>query len=330
MSKLTLTNSSISTHMGCPHRYWWAYEQGIRPTTDALPLTLGKVFHAALECLNQGGAEDDATAICYQSGLEPAEQERVACMVAGWAWRWAAAPAFKRILASERAFEFRVVKRARWMFAGKIDVIGELENGEVAVGEYKTTTEDIAPDSDYWRRLLIDRQISGYMLGARELGFPATTVLYDVARKPAHDLLRATPEEKRKYKKDGTLYANQREVDEPLEDYRGRLMDTIVEKPDYYYQRQEIPRLDADLELWREEVAHLSRTMRGKFWPRNTDHCKRWGTCPYFNPCTSMYDLATQGTPNGFERVDNIHRELLSEEHHNDNTQNTTTTSPAQ
>lgn len=44
--------------------------------------------------------------------------------------------------------------------------------------------EDIQPDSDLWRRLQIDSQISMYVLAARRLGYPVECVLYNVTRKP--------------------------------------------------------------------------------------------------------------------------------------------------
>ncbi|MFH1603651.1 MAG: PD-(D/E)XK nuclease family protein, partial [Pseudomonadota bacterium] len=135
---IILTNSSISSYMACPRRYWWAYELGIRRETEGRALTIGKAYHAALERLNRGESLGSAVAACRAADLDEVDRELAACMVAGWAWRWSEAPQFARILAVEQVFEFKPVRRVRWKAAGKIDVIGELADGRVAVGEYKT------------------------------------------------------------------------------------------------------------------------------------------------------------------------------------------------
>src|SRR5690606_32440122 len=134
-----------------------------------------------------------------------------------------------------------------WRLAGKIDKIVRLPDGRTAIMEHKTTSDSIASDSDYWARLRLDSQISLYVLAARELGYDVQTVLYDVVRKPRHERYRATPPELRKYKKDGTLYANQRERDETPQEFGQRVYQAMYTEFDSYFARQEIPRLESDL-----------------------------------------------------------------------------------
>lgn len=298
------TNSSIGSFGACPHRYWWAYQLGLRREEIGTRLSIGTAYHAGLEALNRGGTIDSAVSVARAPSLDDADRERVACLVAGWQWRWSNAPAFRKILAVEKVFEFKPIRRARWSYAGKIDVIGELEDGRIAVGENKTTTDDLSPGSDYWRRLQIDRQISGYILGARSLGFPASTVLYDAARLPGL-------KPKLIAKKNGGDGVRR----EDMEQYGARIMESIAEKPDWYYRREEVPRLDAEIEHAIEEIADYHAMIqnarkRGR-WPRNTDACRSlWGRCRYFGPCADSYNPETQGIPNGFRKVENVHAEL--------------------
>lgn len=300
-----LTNSRVSALMACPHRHWWAYELGIRPDTASLPLSIGSAFHAAVERLRRGEPIESAIVSARAGIADPADAELTACMVAGWEWRWRDAPIGK-CLAAEATWQVRIGRgRAAFTAAGKIDAVYELPTGEVAVVETKTTREDIGANSDYWRRLNIDRQISWYVIGARELGYPATTVVYDVARVPGlrPRLL------SRKKDNDGAR--------ESVEQYAARVMEDIGNKPDWYYARHEIPRLDSELADVKEEMANHYRALRyyqkaGR-WPRNADACLRWGRCPYFGPCADRYDPTTQGVPSGYRVVDDVNAELAQE-----------------
>jgi len=294
------TSSSIGTYQACPRRYEWAYVRGIRRVRVSDRLGIGSAYHAGIEALNRGAAVEEAVEIARAAApANDIDPERAACMVAGWEWRWRDAPMFRRVLEVERVFEFRPVKSARWTCAGKIDVIGELPDGRVAIGEYKTASEDLSPGSDYWRRLLIDRQVSLYVLGARSLGYDVDTVIYDAARLPGlrPRLISRTTGER-----------------ESPEQYARRIADSLAEKPDWYFARAEIPRLPADIETFRAELAHLVLAERASrksgVWPRNTDACRRWGTCPYFGPCADSYDVESSGLPNGYERVQDVHAEL--------------------
>jgi hypothetical protein len=115
---------------------------GIRPAHAGERLGIGSAYHAGLEALNRGGTIDAAVAAARAVAANDIDRERVACMVAGWHWRWSEAPAFRKVLATEQVFEF--VLRDDRTYAGKIDVIGELADGRVAVGEYKTASEDLS------------------------------------------------------------------------------------------------------------------------------------------------------------------------------------------
>ncbi len=303
MNSDVFTSSSLGTYQACPRRYEWAYVLGIRRIRTPDRLGIGSAYHAGIEALNLGATVDQAIAKSRNAAPNEIDAERVACMVSGWHWRWREAPAFRRVLATEKVFEFKPVKRSRWTCAGKIDVIGELPDGRVAIGEYKTASEDLSPGSDYWRRLLIDRQVSLYVLGARSLGYDVDTVVYDAARLPGLKPRLLT-------RREGGGNGER----ENMEQYAARIAESMGEKPDWYFARAEIPRLPRDIEQFRTDLVHVVKSVRASgragVWPRNTDACRRWGACPYFGPCADCYDVETSGIPNGYERVTDVHAEL--------------------
>lgn len=72
----------------------------------------------------------------------------------------------------------------------------------VWVVEHKTANADIGPGTTYWKRLVLDGQVSTYLPGTRALGHADVRgVLYDVIRKPTIRPLKATPPEQREYTK---------------------------------------------------------------------------------------------------------------------------------
>jgi hypothetical protein len=183
--------------------------------------------------------------------------------------------------------------------------------------ERKTTSEDLL-EGTYWRRLLIDPQISIYLNAAKHLGYECVGVYYDCLRKPALEPLSATPEELRKYtqstKKEPIprLYANQRDRDETPQDFEARCLAAIAADPEKYYQRGTVVRLEDELreamaDNW--QVAGLIRDARRlRIYPRNPDACVQWSrTCDYFNVCTGT---ARIDDPMMFVQLESAHEEL--------------------
>lgn len=194
--------------------------------------------------------------------------------------------------------------------AGKVDALVS-ENGRKLLVEHKTSGEDIAPGSSFWSRLRMGGQAAGYIRGAESLGHAVEGVLYDVARKPDLRPLKATPMESRKYKKDGALYAAQREEDETVDEYRDRVRAAIAEAPEKYYQRGMVVRLEAQLAEADGEMWQLGQTLREchrlQLAPRNTDACQRYGSiCTYFSICAGE----SSADDSRFKRLEFPHPEL--------------------
>ena len=153
-------------------------------------------------------------------------------------------------------------------------------------------------------------------------------VVYDVGGKPDLEPRLATPEEERKYTKGkpcvrckghkalagvechqcaGTgynepprLFVRQRSTSETPEEYRMRLREHIAERPERYYVREEVPRLDRDLEEyqrdlwgWAQIIAHAENTGEA---PRNTDNCVQFRRpCQFLPVCGGETTIDDEG-----------------------------------
>lgn len=303
----TLSHSRLSCFRTCPRKHHISYELGIRPEEQGFALRVGSAFHLALDTIEKKGDIDAALATLE----DPYDLAMVAAMVHGHVARWQDAPV--ETVASELRFEMPLrnpetgASTPIWILVGILDRLVWLDDGRIALMEYKTTSRDFSPGADYWIQLHMDMQLSMYVLAAREIGYDVSTILYDVTRRPQLRPLRATPEDKRKYKK-GTdeLYANQRAEDETPEAFAARVAEDIAAKPEHYFARIEIARLDQDLEecaaeLWQQQKAIRTAQLAG-YWYRNPGTCFTYYPCEYLSICTNR-DLDAV-TPNGFIRAE--------------------------
>ncbi len=313
-----LTHSRLACFRTCPRKHQLRYEHGLVPDRPSRALRFGTAYHTGLQVLNETGDPSKAyVAIDKLYKDVPAwaliedwrlEQTRVKCMVSGWFWRYGAVR--REVVAAELHFEIPLrnpktgAESKLFRLAGKIDAIVKLEDGRLAVEEYKTTGDDVSAESDYWRRLRLDQQIGVYILAARELGYDCATVLYDVTRKPSIAPKKLTKAQQK-------LHNTERET---LTMHAERLMTDIGERPDFYYARREIPRLEADLdelrlELWQQQTT-LRAMQRSGGWYRNTGACNAPFPCAYLPVCSDRVDPAGP-PPRGYVRLTtSIHPEL--------------------
>lgn len=341
-----LTHSRQDTFKTCRKRHWFAYEIGMRRTLDAKALRMGSAYHAGLETLGHGKELAEAVYAAREAyGVTPEgfddyewqiEAETVVRLLCGYQWRWQNDGL--EYVASEQVFELPLLNPATgkpskiFSLAGKIDGIVRLEDGRLAVKESKTSSDDIGSDSDLWRRLRIDHQISLYIVAARRLGYPVDAVLYDVTRKPTIkpckvpilDDLGAkvvlnqfgdrVKTDKGLWRQTGDKERNYTLQERPMtpEEWGDKLNNDIAERPEFYFARVEVPRLDQDLDEYQRELWDIQKTIReaqrGQRWYRtcNRDTCS---FCYAFGPCTSGWK-AGDPPPDGFEYVENVNPEL--------------------
>ncbi len=342
-----VTNSQLST--ACLRKIQIAYVFAIRPAADAAPLRFGKAWHDALDRRAKGALLETNVALIRaaydlsstaQSDLSY-ERETLCVLFAIYCWKWADQDKDITVLASEEGFEVPIINpdsgrsSRTFVYAGKIDRRLKLADGRLALMENKTTSSDIAPESDYWRRLRIDTQIARYVLAARHLGHAIDTVLYDVVRKPGmrpgsvpftdadgvkivldQAGQRVRTKDGKKFRETGDAaagYVLQVRPETP-EEWAARLHAGILENVDYHFARREIPRTDMDLEEARrdlyDQTAVLANCDREDRWPRLSSQCIGFGRCAYIDLCSTNWKPGDGTVPPGFVRVADSHVEL--------------------
>lgn len=334
-----LTHSRMQCGKTCHRKEHFRYELGLRRKRKAVPLRMGAAIHHGIDLwsksTDEGVAVFEATAEyaerpawCHTNEeLEDwlTEAEIVRRLLMGYFWRWQ--DDGLEIVSSEEVFVLPIINpetgrtTPSFEFAGKWDGIVRLPDGRLAVKETKTVGEDIAPDSDYWRRLQMDQQISGYMLAARTKGHDVQTVLYDCIRKPSIRPKNLTKADRTGLASTKTYFGEHFEFPdgqiperETAALFGARLGADMGERPEFYFARVEIPRLQSDIEEFRQELWEMQLDLRNRqktqrFY-RNTSACLTMGKCEFFEVCTSRWE-PKQGVPSGFEIVQNVHPELV-------------------
>ena len=348
MPKELLTHSRMQAFKLCRKKHQWSYIHGLRKEVDAKALRMGSAGHEGLDILKKSGGDAEAAvhAVEKMYAKRPEaipeydwliEAETVSCLVAAYAWRWREQPL--EIVSSEESFYIPLRNPAtgassrNWWLGGKIDGIVQDGNRKLVL-EHKFISDDLDPNSDYWRRLIIDSQITIYTHASRELGHDTSGVLYDLIRKPTirpsqvalldddglkivldsdgervmlsttHNKPRQTGDKAKGF----TLLTRPMNVDE----WSSKLMCDIELRPDWYFQRREVARLDDDIaemqrEVWEIQKAITDATNKDAHYKTvNLGSCSY---CEFFGLCSShvKYD----GRPmEGFVQLENVHPEL--------------------
>lgn len=306
-----LTNSRRSSFNDCPRKHQYRYELGYVPISTSDALRFGTMMHSLLEVwwkhLNTDPEEQMVHVDLALDKLDgnpdndPFEIKKAECLIYGYHAQYQETRKQYKTIAVETEYKAPLFNPTTggtsrtFEIAGKIDAIAEDSFGKLLIVEHKTTSEDISPESDYWPRLSIDGQVSGYYIGAEATGYQVGYCLYDVIEKPKLRPYKATPIDDRKYKKDGTLYANCREADETVEEFGSRLSLDIAERPNHYFARREIVRMQEEMVDYLFDMWACAREIReaqlANRWPRNPNACKRYGMCEYFPVCTKTASL---------------------------------------
>lgn len=207
--------------------------------------------------------------------------------------------------------------------AGKFDGIVE-HSGKRYLLEHKTTSEDITdPNAAYFRRLVIDSQVSGYVLAKWQQGLKLDGTLYDVIRKPGIRPKEIPRADLQQILQTRTYFGYEVSVEtqnrlateikprECGELYAMRLAAETLENPDKYFQRRVIPRLDSDITEYAQELWDVSQSIldarRKEAHYRNSGACMDWGSpCRFLGIC-SGYDSPDSER---WKVAPNVHDEL--------------------
>lgn len=206
---------------------------------------------------------------------------------------------------------------------------------KIYLWETKTTSEDLGPGSTFWKRTILDPQLSLYLPALRTMGHDPRGCIYDVLRKPAQQpgtvpILDAqglkivldtsgkrVTTKAGKWRQTGDAdagYVLQSRPETP-EEYGLRCLEAIAENPDRYYSRGIVVRLESDereaaVDTW-NTATQMREARRLNVYPRNPDSCVSWGReCDYLNVCAGMASL---DDPLFFRFEEDVHEELAED-----------------
>lgn len=301
-----LTFSSTSTFMKCRRNYYLQYELGIRKRHQGEAMRIGSAVHAGLETGNSIDAvrmyDDVPPWVITDDDLRKwyGEGYLALAMVEAWMHHWEGQEI--EIVANEDIFDLPLVNpdtrrhSRKFRVGGKLDKIVKLVDGRHAIMDHKTTSYDISSGADFWKHLRIDRQISMYIVAARRKGIPVDTAYYDVIRKPGIRV---------------------RKGEEPRE-FGIRAYNEMSENHGRYFARQEVPRLDADIEAFERELwslaGDITEARRHGRWYRNCRACLKPYRCPYLDICGNDV-MDVELLPSAFHVVADPHVELLDDKY---------------
>lgn len=350
------TTSGARCFLTCPRKYHYRYNLRRRPRVEGVSLSFGRLHHAGLEQwlltwqdVQQGNLtleQVDPREMMMMgvqaafAGMDDDEHEidehvfaMVGELLIGYHYRWSEWIQSVEILGVEQQFEAPLrnpetgMSSRTWRLAGKIDALIRVLDGPNAgvwLMEHKSSSEEIEPGADYWRRLRIDDQVSTYIEGAKAIGHEVRGCLYDVTRKTRKRPLIATPPESRKYTKKatkdadgnvrpaGSLYANMRENDETTVEYALRIRNEIADNPNAFYQMGEVVRLADEIEAYSHDAWQTAKSIRScqlaNAHPRNPGGCYAYNRfCDFYDVCCGIADI---NDPSRFIEIESPHPEL--------------------
>lgn len=252
---LIASHSQLATFRRCPREHHYRYVDRIEAVGSAEPLEAGKRIHGALGAYHRGETTEP-----WEALDKPLER----ALMRGYVARWAGSS----LAVSQTDIPFSISIGGIRM-VGELDAIGEYEGARMII-EHKTSSEDIAPGSAYWRRVTTsDAQVSTYLYASAQLGLGADRILYDVLRKSA-------------------LRGKKGETDDELE---LRALEDMSARPEHYYQRAEITRLADEHAAFERDVRGTVRLLLATVdgaqpAPRNPDSCQKFGReCDFYAVC---------------------------------------------
>lgn len=215
-------------------------------------------------------------------------------------------------------------KSRTFQVAGKLDVVARYMSRRVLI-DHKTTSQDISdPNAPYWRQLVVEGQISHYMLLQWMHGGKCDDAMWDVLRKPQISPKKITKAEIKAVVSLGDYFSlkvseadKQTFVDgnerETVAMYEARLThDCVKERSDHYFARRSVPRIDAEIldyarDLWQHSQDILYTRQQERLPPRNSGACLLYGSpCKFLGIC-SGHDTADSDR---WQKKASVHPEL--------------------
>lgn len=293
----TISHSGLKLWRNCKRQYFYSYELLRRPKTKPAALAIGTMWDQALEAWHQGANPVDQLLRAvrhFEGEANEFTRAKLEAMLVGYTAKWAEEP--MEVVATQVGFTVPILHpdtgeaHREYQYHGVLDAIVRFQ-GRLSVLESKSSGEDITPGSMYWQRVTtLDPQVSMYLLAGQQAGHDVVDCLYDVARKPA-----LKPQ-----------------VKETAEEYRERIARDMQARPDWYFQRQRLVRLNHEARAYQQDLwdyaCELTETAQHRRYPRNPDHCRSYGrACEYIGVCSGVASIDDPVLFRTEEREKNIH-----------------------
>jgi hypothetical protein len=298
---LTVTHSSISCFLNCHKRYYYEYDECIKPAEEPWPFIDGSAVHLFLECyyrdfglfkqeLTENGKKVPQTGA--DKGFEPF-QRHILTIIENFydregkdeettadhhAVTKALFKGYSLIYSAEEFEDYRaevkfevkipnpLLAEAYFILAGRADAQVK-SNGCPYLFESKTTSDSSI--TRYLERLMLDSQPDTYLLGFNRMGYSAVGVIYNILRKPRH--------------KQNSFESRER-FHKRLEKAVCSDKDVPEQKRKYFF-REPIYRSSRDLQVWEQELKHITKDMSAYLPYRNRSRCGDFNGCPFPKLC---------------------------------------------
>jgi hypothetical protein len=207
--------------------------------------------------------------------------------------------------------------------AGMLDVVAMYGQQKILI-DHKSTSDDITdPAGSYWRQLVVESQPSHYLLLKWINGEKLDCAMWDVIHKPS-----ISPRQFKSKAEKALTVANRSYCGRPLsqetldylqvndrenlEMYEARLADDCCNvRPEHYFARRTIPRLDAELRDYAKDLWECGQIIiearRKNRYPKHPASCMNYGRpCQYLGICSNFDNPESAN----WTRRDNVHEEL--------------------
>ena len=261
------TVSRLKAWQTCPMKEALRYRECLAPKGKKSALAIGSAIHKGIETWD---IDEALKLLCvdFPRDQEEADAQEIAivtveALLNGYFQRFEPFEEHK----PEKPFELRMIsdhgRSYKFYIAGKIDDLVEID-GRHWIVEYKTASR---LDGSYYDRLYVDSQITMYMYAMERLGYDVAGVIYRVIRKPS---LR-------------------RGKTESLEQFKGRLIQDIEDRPEFYFEERKLHRSRDDIKTF-EKMIFKEASLAEKLYKsgcafQHSTACSMYGACEYLPLC---------------------------------------------
>ncbi len=271
--------------------------------------------------------------------VEEWEVEKITILytLIGYRWYYEQCDSVYEVESLEQSFDIPLLSpitgaKLQGRLRGKIDRVFSAGNNRF-VHDYKSTSKAIDPDSSFWSHLTLDTQTRLYTYAAKQLGLGMCGVLYDAWHKPGIKPKKLSQGDSKKFVGDGMYCGEKFEVEsasgpadytingvsgsfelgkkegtfairETPQMYGARLLQSIYEKPEFYFARKEVVHHSTSIEAFEWELFNVYHNIRSMTlhnrWTHHEHECEATFKCPFIEFCYNNIEIGPDECPDNF------------------------------